>query len=190
MPDVITAGATHYRDLPRLAQTTFVAFGHKARQGKDTSALAIHCAYPELTTVISFADALKAYCRIALKMTRKEGKLLQEVGAAMRQIDEDIFVKSVYYKADELVGVPYVLVPDLRYRNEAAFIHAMGGACIKVERFLADGTRFIADDRPATHHSETELDDYDGWNATIQVLDGELACLRQNAVQAFHDLFL
>ncbi len=46
----------------------YIGFGHRARQGKDTAARAIHYAFPRDTHILGFADALKAYARVAFGM--------------------------------------------------------------------------------------------------------------------------
>lgn len=175
-----------YKDLSPLPGTTFIGLGHKCRQGKDIAAQAIHAAYPELTAVIGFADDLKAYCRIKEGMTVKDGQLLQGVGTYLRSFDEDIFVRSVYWRAAELQP-RFVVIPDMRYRNEADFIHAMGGKCIHIRRLLPDGRQFISPDRPASHPSETDLAGFLSWDAAISVADGDLAFLREHAVRVFED---
>jgi len=51
----------------------------------------------------------------------------------------------------------------------------MGGKLIQIQRYLADGERYVASDRPATHPSEVSMDGYKDWDAIIQSKDGDFA---------------
>lgn len=168
--------------------TLVLGFGHKARHGKDWCCQAIHEQFPHMTRLYSFAGALKAYCRVCRGMTKKDGPLLQRVGTdELRAADPLVWVRTLYWQIEE--ERPRVaLISDLRFPNEADFIHSTGGRCVKVSRLQSDGTPFVAPDRDPTHLSETALDDYRGWDATITALSGHTKQLEQQAVQVFHDL--
>lgn len=154
--------------LTRIHGVTFIGLGHKARHGKNTAAEAIHYAFPELTKCFAYADALKAICRAQYGMTKKDGPLLQRVGTEIvRAEDPGAWVRTLYWTVDENPS-PFVLVTDVRFPDEADFIHQMGGVLIKVSRLNDDGTFYVSPDRPATHSSETALDGYNGWDFHIQ----------------------
>lgn len=58
-------------------------------------------------------------------------KALQDAGVAMRGVDSDFWVKSLLtrFKDDS-----HVVIPDVRFPNEVAGIHELGGIVIRVER--------------------------------------------------------
>jgi len=150
-----------------MSKKVCIAFGNKARQGKDTAAWAIHRAYPRLTRVIGFADALKAYCRIEHGMREKDAPLLQRMATQFRADDPEKWIRALDHTAAE-APEPVILIPDVRYQNEAAFVQDRDGWLVKVERYNLDGSRYIATDRPADHPSETDLDTFAGWDHTIR----------------------
>lgn len=166
----------------------YLAFGHKARQGKDTAAWAIHRAYPRLTRVIGFADALKAYCRIEYGMRAKDAPLLQRVGVELRADDPETWIRALADTAAD-VAEDIILVPDVRFQNEAAFVLGAGrGWLVRVERYNADGSRYVATDRPANHPSETDLDNFVPWDAAIK--SRTATDTAERAVTLFEDLVL
>jgi hypothetical protein len=176
---------TGYQDLTPLPKTTFLGLGYKARNGKDSAASFIHQAFPGRTLILRYADALKSYARVAYGMTKKDGPLLQYVGTdVVRAKDADLWVRTLYWTAEEQAP-EFVIVPDVRFPNEAEFIKGMGGYLIKVSRLNADGSPFVAADRDPNHTSETALDGFQGWDEVIQVPDGALDLLRMRAIGAF-----
>lgn len=159
-----------------------LGLGHKARHGKDTCAQAMVEAAPADVVRIGFADALYDYCRIEHQMQDKDPALLQRVGVEMRQRNPYAWINAVYWKImDRKPKV--VVIPDVRFANEAEFIKALGGITIKVERRDADDVVYQATDRDPGHISETALDDY-SWDLTITNRD--LATTRLHAVTALN----
>ena len=157
-----------------------LGLGHKARHGKDTCAQAMLESAPADVLRIGFADALYDYCRVKYAMGPKDASLLQKVGVSERAIDPYVWIKAVYYKIlDKTPKV--VVIPDVRFLNEAQFVKDMGGYTIKVERRTADDRMYQADDRDPGHVSETQLDDY-SWDLTIT--NRELGTTRANAITA------
>ena len=156
-----------------------LGIGHKARHGKDTVAAAMLQAASADVLRIGFADALYDYCRIEHSMTTKDAPLLQRVGVEQRERDPFTWVKAVYWKiVDKKPRV--VVIPDVRFKNEAAFVKQMGGYCIRVARWT-DDTRYVPNDRDPLHVSECDLNDY-AWDLTITNRD--LFTARCNAVTA------
>jgi hypothetical protein len=144
---------------------TVIGFGHKARHGKDTAVAAIVTAIPGAMR-FSFADDLYAVCRVLHGMTTKDAPLLQKVGLGMREtVDPAVWIKAVYAKI--LEHRPRIaLISDVRFPNEMAFVKALGGTTVKVERRNERGGLFIDPSRPADHPSETALDDAE-WDVTL-----------------------
>lgn len=153
-------------DITPIQGVTVLGIGHKARHGKDTAAALMHSFTPD-SQVMSFADDLKALCRAFFGMSTKDGNLLQSVGASVREVDPDHWVKALYARINER-RPKLVLIPDMRYWNETEFVLRMGGSLLKVERYNADGSEFRDPTRSATHHSETDLDTFTGWNYVLR----------------------
>lgn len=149
---------------PSLTRTFIVGLGHKARQGKDSVAAGLLQSYPAVARRAAFADALRAVCRVNHGMTEKDPELLQRIGVGRRQTDPDIWVRAAAWLMqeweDDFKGVQMIVIPDLRFPNEADWIKRHGGIVLDVRRYAPDGTRMIATDRDPTHISETALDGY------------------------------
>ncbi|MDQ2771619.1 MAG: hypothetical protein M3Y54_14100 [Bacteroidota bacterium] len=149
--------------------------------GKDTVAQLIRQLQPErLWHIRSFGDSIKGVCA-ALSgedvtpyysqegkaervpaFGRTRGELLQQVGSALRAWEPLVWVDAFF------AGLPadaFVLVPDVRFANEADPIRARGGLMLRIEgdplHQRGDGTR--DDDHP----SETAMDDYAHFDATL-----------------------
>lgn len=158
--------------------TKIIGLGHKARHGKDYLAGCLLKLLPG-SRIFSFADDLKALAR-ALGMTSKHPAFLQQLGNAMRTLDANYWVEKLLLKMKE-IEPPYVIIPDVRFPNEAQYLKALGGHLVKVERFALDGTLYVDPSRPATHESETALDSYDRWDEQVTATSGDLWALRAAA---------
>ena len=150
--------------------------------GKDTVAYLLQQLQPErIWQIRSFGDSIKSVCAaltgesVAPYYTQKgkaervpafrrtRGEMLQQVGQALRAWEPRVWVDAFF------AGLPpdaCVLVPDVRFANEADPIRARGGLLLRVEgdplHQRGDGTR--DDDHP----SETALDDYPHFAATLR----------------------
>lgn len=145
--------------------TTVIGLGHKARQGKDVAAAAIIDAIPGAMR-FAFADDLYAIARVRHGMTTKDAPLLQRLGVDYRDnFGANVWVRAVYAKMLD-ARPKLAVITDVRFPNEIGFVRDLGGAAIKVERRNPDGTRFVDPSRPATHISETALDDA-FWDFTL-----------------------
>lgn len=179
---------------------TIVGIGHVAQVGKDAAAEALvrDLAFKR----VSFADPLRDLALkadpLVTSATRTVNTLtghghfkwvvqglgyedakntypevrafLQRLGAGARDVfGDDFWIEQALKKAN---GNPNVVIPDVRYENEAEAIRAMGGILIRIDRpgRVASG-----------HVSETELADWDGWDEVFEnkstVMD-----LQQNVV--------
>ena len=149
--------------------------------GKDTVARILQQLQPErIWQVRSFGDSIKAVCaaltgedvapyysqkgkaELVLPFHRTRGEMLQQVGQALRAWEPRVWVDAFF------AGLPpdaFVLVPDVRFTNEADPIRARGGLMLRVEgdplHQRGDGTR---DDN---HPSEVAMDDYPHFAATL-----------------------
>lgn len=144
-----------------------VGLGHKARNGKDTTAAVLQEYFGSDARRYAFADPLRAVCRVEYGMTEKDAPLLQRVGTEVyRAKDPDIWTKATYWTIAEQQP-KIAIVSDVRFPNEAQMIKDMGGTLIHCVRRTAYGQQFIDPNRSAVHPSETALDGYKGWDHTI-----------------------
>jgi len=169
-----------------------IGISGKAKSGKDTAADMLSYIYsnPDKSYkdyientevffdknayVVHFADALKEAARELCILDEDQtdtqaGKLtvipwlgitvrelLQKLGTCVREgIDEDFWIKCLFARIE---GWNTVIIADVRYPNEAQAIKDRGGVIIRINR---DGAG------AGDHHSETSLDDYDGFACTI-----------------------
>jgi hypothetical protein len=155
-----------------------VGIGHKARQGKDqvTKFLLEMLGRRGIDArKYSFAAGVYTLCRVQHGMTKKDPKLLQDVAMWHRGTDPDIWVNNCLAQIED--DQPEIaIIPDTRFLNEVGKIRERGGLLIRVRRTI-DGQPFIADDRPADHRSETELNDFT-WDVSIEN-DGTLDDLKR-----------
>jgi hypothetical protein len=160
-----------------------IGLGHVARSGKDTAA---HALVAKLGfRRIAFADALK---RVALDLdpyigrtvigmgewrmsdATQDGKawesakdtepevrrILQALGMAVRtHIGGDVWIRAVF---DHIKLGEKIVIPDVRFLNEAEAIQAQGGMVFRIDRpgYEASG-----------HVSETALAEWEGWDGVI-----------------------
>lgn len=158
-----------------------VAFMGKARSGKDTAAA--YLVRSRSYTRLAFADPLKEMAlrvdpfvykdedqdmwrlsevvsghgwEYAKDMFPEVRRILQHLGQAQREFDEDYWVNALRRKLNsaEAWNMP-VVVTDVRYLNEARMLRARG---FRLVRIIRDGA--TAGGTAAAHSSETELDTF------------------------------
>lgn len=181
-----------------------IGFGNKARHGKDSAVNAIkdhingssvklaqYYGYGPREVVVArqfrFAEALYEEARTLHGMTEKDAPLLQRIGAARRAENVNYWVDKVFFGVDDFFkknpnGV--ALISDVRYQNEVATLRDRGGYTINVTRLNADGSVYIAPDRPADHPSEVDLDGYN-WDFFIRTRSGEEALAAEQAITLY-----
>ena len=149
-----------------------IGISGKKGSGKDTFAKLLQkqleLATCKTVKIDSFADNLKYCCALIsgqpnyvlhnqnmkdnkagfLNLTNRE--LMQKFGDLTRSLDKDIWIKSLFSK---YIDNPpeYLIISDVRFKNEADHIKDIGGILIRIE-----SDRVISD----YHISEIELDDY------------------------------
>ena len=182
-----------------------IGFGNKARHGKDSAATAIleHIERRNLSIAkhydrgyalpaqqFRFAEALYREARELHDMTEKDAPLLQRIGAERRAENVNYWVDQVFAGIDKFFAAqPHgvAIITDVRYLNEAARIKEAGGYLINIARHNANGSLFVAPDRPADHPSEVELDGYN-WDYYIRTRSGEQALAAELAITHFEYL--
>jgi hypothetical protein len=111
----------------------------------------------------------------------KHSLLLQWWGTEYRRRwRPNYWIEQFKRSIDESVGV--IVVPDMRFTNEAIAITELGGATVNVRRLNEDGTQYLDKSRPAGHQSEIELD---GWNYDYRVIakSGQMSLVKAYAVE-------
>jgi len=145
-----------------------IALGYKARQGKTTAAGALARSLGGHGLIWGVSDNLKSVARVEFGMgIEKDPKLLQKLGIGYRRPHPDWLIKAWQGTIADQPPLDWVIVPDMRFRNEAKFFRDNGAVLLKITR-LVDGQPFVADDRPADHPSETELDGWTDWDMDIK----------------------
>ena len=166
--------------------TIFVGLGHVARAGKSTAAHAL--VRDLNFTCIGFADALKELALEADPIIQGGAKVNVNIGhGRLRHIVHGMggwdrskddfpevrtFLQNLGLGARKVFGETFwvdrlierasrfqrVVIPDVRFQNEADAIQAAGGIVIRIDRpgYVARG-----------HVSETELADWEGWDHVI-----------------------
>lgn len=151
-----------------------IGLSGKRGSGKDTFARLLQQLQPERSWHIrSFGDSIKSVCaalaseevapyytqhgkaQLLPAFGRTRGEMLQQVGQALRAWEAQVWISAFVARIE---GLQFVLVPDVRFPEEADLIRSRGGIMLRLEgdplRQRGDGTR---DD---SHPSETSLDDY------------------------------
>ena len=92
-----------------------------------------------------------------LNFTNRE--LMQKFGDLTRSLDKDIWIKSLFNKYLYLDNPPeYLIVSDVRFKNEAEHIKKLDGILIRIE------SDRVKEDN---HISEIELDNYSKFDLEI-----------------------
>jgi hypothetical protein len=182
--------------------TILVAFGHKARHGKDTAVKAIIDKFGSQYDIrrYSFADGIKReleglnqfeICwRNGIKFDSdpdmtdplcpkgKQSALLQYWGQMKREEDPFYWVNKL--RASIAADQPQIaLISDMRALNELLYVKSMRGYTVKVTR-----QGFVDLSRDPNHVSETALDRVE-FDYEISVLEGQVEQLKLDACEIF-----
>lgn len=168
-----------------------VAISGKARHGKDTVATELKKQLEEMggkVLIIHQGDFLKWIAKSYLGWNGKkdeEGRsLLQWIGTHNREVGlDDVYVETVINIIALLSDkFDYVIIPDLRYKNELHRLKAKyQDDCylVRVNRVVFNNSKYSAYKNDLTeeqnkHKSETDLDYFLGWEYIITnyVLEG------------------
>lgn len=156
-------------------ELTFIGISGKMCSGKDTAAQYLIERYGGFR--MAFADELK---RIAAHLFRVDPvqkddhtrEVLQRMGVAMRDIDENVWVNALIREAKDVAewyGHKYCYVPDVRFPNEVQGIVNNYGSVIRLDpsESVRQARVFTLypdmDPKRLNHVSETALDTYSGW---------------------------
>lgn len=152
-----------------------IGLGYKAGCGKDTVARFLLNAHGYVR--VAFADRLKRGAMTILGFTEeqvydevakeqedpfwgfKPRFALQGIGDGLRKhVVGDIWIRAAFRGVES----KRVVIPDVRYPNEAEAIKARGGLVIRIDR-----PRRVLEGDLAKHASETAMDSYEGWDDVL-----------------------
>lgn len=166
-----------------------IGIGYKKGHGKDTVATLIKDGMSGSVLIRGFAYQLKLVTaslfpamsaskllmddreykeKIIPKYDKSPRQILQEVGVCMRNVHEDFWVEQLQYSL-RLDRRGIVIIPDVRFHNEAAWVKKEGGILLNVIRPAQ-----LTNDE---HISEIALDNFTGWDYTI-INDGTIDDLK------------
>ena len=168
--------------------------GHKARQGKTEFCNTIieYCDRVGISwQLFSISDLIISYAianGILPQITREECtaeqvNILVQLGVELRKGDDDILLRQLEAAIDKSkakVG----LIPNIRQENEAHFVKSRKGWLVELQRFNANGTRFVDPTRDPNHILETTLDSWN-WDFTVGAKSGQRCWLRRQAIGLF-----
>jgi dephospho-CoA kinase len=146
-----------------------------AGSGKDTLADILVSLSAGKYAKASFAGVLKRICTELGWDGAKDSrgrKLLQNMGMLLREYDEDTWIKLLDKSLDKN---KYYVVPDVRFKNEAAYIRDNQGIIIRVSRpdlELSDTHKHVSE------FGQTEIqEDY------LVINDGDLENLKKELLK-------
>lgn len=186
--------------------TLLIAFGHKARQGKDFATAALVEAFKDKYDIrrYAFGDELKEEVKpldqfelcmqlgipynherperdnpLYSSIHGKQSALLQWYGTEYRRKRDPFYWVNRLRDRLDADKPQIAVISDLRFQNEALFVKSFGGYTVKVTRY-----GFVDLTRSATHQSEVDLDNY-VFDFEINCMDGEVEQLRKDAITVF-----
>jgi len=152
-------------DLILLINMVKIAFGYKRRIGKDTSCDYLVQKYGGVK--LSFAEPLYKILYFAQDICgfeqTKDRKFLQFIGTDWaRTINNNVWAELLVEKVKEKKD-DNIYVSDLRFKNEFNLLKEQGFVCVKIDHKDLD-----IEDGYLDHQSDKDLDNFDGWDYTIQ----------------------
>ena len=165
----------------------------KAGAGKDSAFLILKRLLGDRVVRVAFADGVKAEAMaVGWNGLKDEAgrRLLQEIGAGRREQDPSYWIVSAFKRMATLPADSIVVISDARYKNEAMVIREAGGALWRIERTNPDMTPFDNGLSPEAkaHPSETDLDNYVGFQARLFASNLEELEVAVTDAAAMHEL--
>lgn len=138
-----------------------IAFGHRARTGKDEACKYLSEKYGG--TTLAFSDPLYNILYYAQRVCnfplQKDRKFLQWVGTDWgRHNDENVWAKILVNKIDRYSRNTNIYVSDLRFKNEMKLLKKEGFVCVRLDRNIGK----------LKHISEDSLDSFKDWDYIIK----------------------
>jgi phosphomevalonate kinase len=141
-----------------------IGISGKKKSGKDTVATLLAARIGKSAVRYHFADALKQEVALMYGVTvdylesHKDNfrLILQGHGTDYRRqlYGHDYWIRKMDAAAEQFqrVGKQVLIIPDVRFLNEAEWVRKQGGSVIRINRWY--------DDTTDKHPSEVELDNY------------------------------
>ena len=142
-----------------------IAFGYKRRVGKDTSCDYLIKKYGGIK--LSFAEPLYKILNYAQGVCHfsetKDRKFLQFIGTEWaRTINANVWVDLLIEQLNTTED-SNVYVADLRFKNEFEVLKQHGFVCVHIKNDVV-----VSSDGYINHQSDLDLDNFDGWDCTIE----------------------
>lgn len=135
-------------------------------------------------SIIAFADYLKMICytydnipyeKLFINKDEDTRKILQTRGTNIRKIDNNIFIKMLECNIKILFdrNVDVIIVTDVRFNIEVDFLKSINSTIIRINAInrtidkMKDESETENTLSISTHKSETELDNYNKFDYTI-----------------------
>lgn len=145
----------------------------KAGSGKNEVARIIQ-EYEDKTIVTGLSKYIKLF---AMEMTDWKGQdldkpraFLQNMGDTLRGIDEDFLIKRMVedFKVYEISGIENVVISDVRLVHEVEYFKNLKDYEVITIRVNSEMSKRNLKTSEMIHHTETELDDYSGYDYVIE----------------------
>lgn len=159
-----------------------IGLSGKAEHGKTEAAkqIKIDCRnylnYSHGAEIIEISNIIIEHC-VALGLlpadlpradfNKAQIQILVDEGTRMRAEDPNYWVIRFLRKI-KASDKPVVVIPNLRFVQEAQAIRNAGGVIIRIQRINADGSPFVSETRDPNHPCETSLDT---WPADFYVIN-------------------
>jgi hypothetical protein len=143
-----------------------IAFGYKRGVGKDTSCDYLIKKYGG--EKLSFAQPLYKILHFAQTVCSfeqtKDRKFLQFIGTEWaRSINNDVWVNLLVEQTKKYKDNRNIFVSDLRFQNEFKALKDHGFICVHLKSLKDSPTEGYNN-----HSSDMDLDNFDGWDYTIE----------------------
>jgi len=150
-----------------MTRPLILGFSGRARSGKSTACKAVQelCWSTGVTAgIYDIGQAVIDYCveggliprKPREELTADELAIVVREGTAARKVDPQFWLGRIE-QAIRRDNFEVALIPNVRLRNEVAFVHSRGGYIVKVTRLNKNGSTYISLDRDPNHILETDL---------------------------------
>jgi hypothetical protein len=170
----------------------------RARSGKSDTADAISRRARELglkPTIYDIGNLVREFCinqklipdKSRQYLNKEELGILVRVGAEQREKLPTFWLQQLQDELPEMHN-SVIILPNVRYQNEADFVKQNGGYTIKIVALNPNGSEFISPDREPNHPSETELQHLNA-NFFLTTRRGEAPLLKLHARALFDHIY-
>ena len=134
--------------------------------------------------VVELRDLVDTYGWDTAKTLPPVREMLQRLGHGGRErLGDDIWIKTLQRAVEKEDSDQKIVVPDIRYDNEAAAIKKMGGVVIHVRRQSLE-----PDASSGVHAHPSEHGLSEGWNDLVLENNGTIEELREKTLSVFEKI--